>query len=274
MDASGNYGKGVVWNGLSSVQESPSGAEANAIYADDIKYLELRSAEEFGATIEAYTYPDEFAECDGSAQIASGIMIGQQSRKKFAFTYRSIIGNDIDGDDKGYKLHLIYNAMAAPSERQYQTVNDSPEAITFSWELTTTPIPVEGYKPTATITIDSVKADPVKLAALEDILYGTDSTEPRMPLPAEIMELFGETSTGEITLNRANVSLRVGRTFTLKATTSPTNAEVTWTSSDTEKATVENGVVTGVAAGTSTVSASITVEGTTYTDNCVVTVTE
>lgn len=189
----GVYNKGVAWNGLTAVTESPSGAEATPLYADDIKYLNLMSNEEFGATIEAYTYPDEFAECDGSASIATGVMIGQQSRKTFGLCYRTTLGNDTEGNDHGYKLHLIYGALAAPSEKGYATINDSPEAITFSWEVTTTPVSVTGFKPTASITIDSTKADPTKLAALEKILYGSDdapSTEPRLPLPDEIASLM------------------------------------------------------------------------------------
>ena len=169
---SGKYPAGYAWNGLTGVTESPSGAEATALYADDIKYLSLLSAEEFGATIEAYMYPDEFAECDGSASIAKGVNIGQQKRKQFGLAYKTTLGNDVDNNDFGYKLHLIYNCLAAPSEKSYATINDSPEAITFSWEVTTTPVSVAGFKPTASITIDSTKADPVKLAALEEILYG------------------------------------------------------------------------------------------------------
>ena len=189
----GVYGNGVAWNGLTAVTESPSGAEATPLYADDIKYLNLLSAEEFGATIEAYTYPDEFAACDGSAALADGVMIGQQARKTFGLCYRTTIGNDTDGNDHGYKLHIIYGALAAPSEKAYATVNDSPEAITFSWEITTTPVNVTGAKPTASITIDSTKANPEKLAALEDILYGKDGepgNEPRLPLPDEIKTLM------------------------------------------------------------------------------------
>ena len=189
----GTYPKGVAWNGLTAVTESPSGAEATPLYADDIKYLNLLSAEEFGATIEAYTYPDEFAECDGSAALADGVMIGQQARKTFGLCYRTTIGNDTDGNDHGYKLHIIYGALAAPSEKAYATINDSPEAITFSWEVTTTPVNVTGAKPTASITIDSTKATPEKLAALEDILYGKDGepgNEPRLPLPDEIKTLM------------------------------------------------------------------------------------
>ena len=187
----GTYPKGVAWNGLTAVTESPSGAEATALYADDIKYLNLMSAEEFGATIEAYTYPDEFAECDGSASIATGVTIGQQKRKAFGLAYKTVLGNDIDGNDYGYKLHLIYGAMAAPSEKAYATINDSPEAITFSWEVTTTPVTVPGFKPTASVTIDSTKANAEKLKALEDILYGTEEKEARLPLPNEIATLMG-----------------------------------------------------------------------------------
>ena len=187
------YPKGVAWNGLTAVTESPSGAEATPLYADDIKYLNLISTEEFGATIEAYTYPDEFAACDGSAALVDGVMIGQQARKTFGLCYRTTIGNDTNGNDYGYKLHIIYGALAAPSEKAYATINDSPEAITFSWEVTTTPVNVTGAKPTASITIDSTKANPEKLAALEDILYGKDGepgNEPRLPLPDEIKTLM------------------------------------------------------------------------------------
>lgn len=170
----GLYPVGTAWNGLTAVTESPSGAEATALYADDIKYLNLISAEEFGATIEAYTYPDEFAQCDGSAAIATGVAIGQQKRKQFGLAYQTTLGNDVDNNDYGYKLHMIYNALAAPSEKAYATINDSPEAITFSWEVTTTPVNVEGFKPTASVTIDSTKVNADKLASLEKILYGTD----------------------------------------------------------------------------------------------------
>lgn len=200
----GTYPKGVVWNGITAVTESPSGAEATPLYADNIKYLNLMSAEEFGATIEAYTYPDEFAQCDGSAEIAPGVMIGQQARKVFGLSYKTTLGNDEDGNDYGYKLHIIYGALASPSEKGYSTINDSPEAITFSWEVTTTPVSVTGFKPTASITIESTKADETKLAALEAILYGKDAVagEPgtpavvaRLPLPDEVVTLM-ETSAG------------------------------------------------------------------------------
>lgn len=190
QDATGAYPKGVAWNGLTAVTESPSGAEATPLYADDIKYLNLMSNEEFGATIEAYTYPDEFAECDGSAAIATGVSIGQQKRKTFGLCYRTVLGNDIDSNDYGYKLHIIYGALAAPSEKAYATINDSPEAITFSWEVTTTPVAVTGFKPTASVVIDSTKVDEAKLAALEAILYGTDEEEAYLPLPDEIATLM------------------------------------------------------------------------------------
>lgn len=192
--AGGVYGSGVAWNGLSSVNQSPSGAEATAVYADNIKYLDLMSAETFGATVEAYTYPDEFAECDGSATIAQGVTAGQQTRKMFGLSYRTLIGNDTEGTDHGYKIHLVYGAKAAPSERSYSTVNDSPEAATLSWELTTTPVDVPNFKPTAHLEIDSTKADPTKLEALEKILYGSDEepeTQPRLPLPEEVITLMG-----------------------------------------------------------------------------------
>ena len=198
IDNKGVYSNGVAWNGLTAVTESPSGAEATPLYADDMKYLNLMSAEEFGATIEAYTYPDEFAECDGSASIATGVNIGQQARKIFGLSYKTTIGNDVDGNDHGYKLHIIYGAQASPSEKAYATINDSPEAITFSWEVTTTPVNVTGFKPTASLVIDSTKADKAKLTALEEILYGKDPTNegasdgvnPRLPLPDEIAKLM------------------------------------------------------------------------------------
>lgn len=190
QDANGAYPKGVAWNGLTAVNESPSGAEATPLYADDIKYLNLRSAEEFGATIEAYTYPDEFEACDGSAEIAVGVKIGQQARKSFGLCYRTIVGNDVEGNDFGYKLHLIYGATAAPSEKAYATVNDSPEAVTFSWEVTCTPVEVPGFKPSASIVIDSTKVDKTKLAALEAKLYGNATEEATLPLPSEIIDMF------------------------------------------------------------------------------------
>lgn len=192
QDASGAYPKGVAWNGLTAVNETPSGAEATPLYADDIKYLNLRSAEDFGATIEAYMYPEEFEQCDGSAELAPGVKIGQQARNAFGLCYRTVLGNDIAGNDYGYKLHIIYGATAAPSEKSYATINDSPEAITFSWEVNCTPVEVDGFKPTASLVIDSTKVDAEKLAALEAKLYGGESTEAMLPLPAEIAEMFKE----------------------------------------------------------------------------------
>lgn len=234
------YGKGVPWNGLTAVTETPSGAEATALYADDMKYINLMSAEEFGATVEAYTYPKEFEACDGSAEVSDGVTIGQQERKTFGMSYRTVIGNDLEGNEHGYKLHLIYGALAAPSERAYSTINDSPEAITFSWEVSTTPVNVPGRKATSLLTIDSTKCDKAKLKQLEDILYGVSAdvfsesatyqvgdyctyetktykcktaiqtpgawdpskwdevkdVDARLPLPAEIIELFGPKANG------------------------------------------------------------------------------
>ena len=188
----GVYPKGVVWNGLTAVTESPSGAEATPLYADNIKYLNLLSAEEFGATIEAYMYPEEFEQCDGTAEVVKGMAIGQQSRKTFGMCYRTRIGNDVDNDSHGYKLHIIYGAVAAPSEKAYATVSDSPEAITFSWEVKTTPVTVTGHQPTATVVINSTKVSKEKMAALEAVLYGSESAEARLPMPDEIAELIGE----------------------------------------------------------------------------------
>lgn len=197
----GLYPLGVAWNGLTAVTESPSGAESNPLYADDIKYLNLISAEEFGATIEAYTYPDQFAQCDGTAELSTGVTIGQQTRKAFGLAYRTTLGNDIAGDDYGYKLHLIYAATAAPSEKAYASINDSPEAITFSWEVSTTPVEVTGKKPTASLTIDSTKVDPTKLAALELILYGNTGVDPRLPLPDEIASIFASAAPSALALS-------------------------------------------------------------------------
>lgn len=189
-NSAGEYPLGVPWNGLTAVTESPSGAEATPLYADNVKYLSLMSNEEFGATIEAYTYPDEFAECDGSAELGAGVMIGQQTRKYFGLAYKTVIGNDTDGNAYGYKLHLIYGAQAAPSEKAYATINDSPEAITFSWELTTSPIEVTGFKPTASLVIDSTKIDAASLASIEALLFGTEAAEASLPTPDEILALL------------------------------------------------------------------------------------
>lgn len=191
------YSKGVVWNGLTAVTESPSGADVSDMYADDIKYASLRAAETFGATIEAYTYPDEFALCDGSAEIAPGIMIGQQNRETFGFSYRTKISNDMNVD--GYKLHLVYGATASPSEKSYSTINDSPDAITFSWEMNTTPINVKGFKPTSILTINSLKIDKDKLEAIENLLYGTDTDEAKLPTPEEIIAIMDDSTGSEDT---------------------------------------------------------------------------
>ena len=191
QETNGTYGNGVAWNGLTAVTESPSGAEATPLYADDIKYLNLMSVEQFGATIEAYTYPDEFAECDGSASLTPGVTIGQQPRKAFGMSYKTTIGNDVKNNKFGSKIHLIYGALAAPSERAYASINDSPEAITFSWEISTTPVEVKGFEPTAHLEIDSTKVDKDKLAAFEKILYGSESDEARLPLPDEVATLLG-----------------------------------------------------------------------------------
>lgn len=207
ISSDGLYNKGVAWNGITAINESPSGAEPNNLYADNIKYLVLVGAEDFGLTIESYTYPDEWEECDGSAEIAPGVMAGQQNRKTFGLSYRTKLGNDVDGQDHGYKLHLVYGGLASPSERGYQTVNDSPEPINPSWEVTTTPVDVPGYKPTARLIITSTKADPAKLKALEDILYGTDSTEPRLPLPEEVIELLKSVVTVVTSAESADATL-------------------------------------------------------------------
>lgn len=189
------YGTGVPWNGITGITESPSGAEANPLYADDTKYLNLYSAEELGATVEAYTYPDEFAECDGSASIATGVTIGQQTRKTFGLAYKTVVGNDTESNDYGTKIHILYGCKASPSEKAYATINDSPEAITFSWELTTTPVDVPGYKKTASITIDTTKftspEDKAKLKKLEEKLFGSDSEEATLPTPEEVMSIMG-----------------------------------------------------------------------------------
>lgn len=193
----GAYANGVAWNGLTQVAENPSGAEATPMYADDVKYLNLMSAEEFGATIEAYTYPDEFAECDGSASVVAGVTLGQQPRKQFGFAYRTKIGNDTKGDNLGYKIHVVYNCQASPSGKTYGTVNETPEAITFSWEVTTTPVVIEGYKPTSTLVVDSTKVKPATIKAVEDKLYGTEEAQPTLPSLSELIALIKQAeSTG------------------------------------------------------------------------------
>lgn len=191
QDETNAYSKGVAWNGLTAVTASPSGAEPTDLWADNIKYASLRSAETFGCTIEAYTYPDEFAECDGSVTPVAGLSIGQQTRKPFGFSWRTEIHNDTASEiDDGYKIHIVYNATASPSEQAYATINDSPEAITFSWEVTTIPVTIKDYKPTSMLVINSVKTDKEVLKKIEDILYGTDDVEPRLPMPDEIVTLM------------------------------------------------------------------------------------
>ena len=192
QDNDGSYKNGVVWNGLTAVTESPSGAEETPLYADDVKYLTLRSAEQFGATIEAYTYPEEFEQCDGSAQIVQGVTIGQQARRAFGLCYRTAVGNDIQGQEFSYKLHLLYGCTVAPSEKSYSTINDNPEAITFSWELSTVPVPVDGFKPTASLVIDASKVDEGKMALLENALFGDAENEATLLLPNQIMELISQ----------------------------------------------------------------------------------
>jgi hypothetical protein len=189
-DETGVYSEGVAWNGLTSVSETPTGAEANAQYADNIKYLNLISVEEFGATLEAFTYPDEFAQFDGLGVPSPGVFVGQQPRKTFGLSYRTRVGNDLEGDGYGYKLHLVYGCIASPSEKAYNTINDSPEAITFSWELSTTPVPVTGFKPTSLIVVDSSSVDAGKLADLEEELYG-GAASARLPLPDEVLTIMG-----------------------------------------------------------------------------------
>lgn len=224
-DNTGVYDEGFAWNGLTTITESPTGAESNPQYADNIKYLNLYSAEEFGATIEAFTYPEEFAQCDGTGVPGPGIAIGQQSRKSFGLAYRTRIGNDVEGTDHGYKLHLIYGATASPSEKAFATINDSPEAISFSWEVSTIPVAVGGYKPTAQLTIDSTKVDADALADLEDILYGAGGTDARLPLPDEVLDLFEGTTT-DVRLTAANAPTYNAATHVV---TLPAVTGITWT---------------------------------------------
>lgn len=273
-----SYDTGVVWNGLTGISESPDGAESNPQYADNMKYLNLISAENFGFTINAFGSPKEFDECDGNATPVAGVTFGQQARKMFGFAYRTLIGDGSKGTDKGYKLKLIYGAQAAPSSRDNNTVNDSPEIQNPSWECTTTPVDAgEGFKPTAFVIIDSTTADPGKLKALEDILFGSSSTEPRLPLPAEVVSLLSGGTTNVpvkgITLDQTTLRKAVGSAVTLVATITPTNATnktVKWTSSHPEFATVDqSGKVTPVKAGVTNIVAEI--DGKTAT--CVFTVT-
>lgn len=244
----GVYDAGYAWNGLTAVNESPSGAEASPQYADNIKYLNLMSAEEFGATVEAYTYPIQFAQCDGTATPSAGVSIGQQPRKTFGLSYRTKIGNDVSAD-LGYKLHLVYGAMAAPSEKAYATINDSPEAVAFSWELTTTPVSVTGYKPTAVLTIDSTKVNAANLTALEDALYGTAGTSPRLPLPDEVVTIFA----GDQTAVTPTQPTFVSATGVI---TIPVVTGVTYRRADT------NAIVTGTTTIAGTTGASLVIRAT------------
>lgn len=223
-DETGDYADAAAWNGLTTVTESPSGAEATPQYADNIKYLNLISAESFGGTIEAFTYPEEFAQCDGTAVPEAGVTVGQQGRHVFGLAYRTRVGNDIDGTDHGYKLHLIYGAQAAPSEKAYGTINDSPAAIAFSWAITTTPVPVANLKPTALMTIDSTLVDGAKLTDLEDILYGTEGVDARLPLPDEVIALFAGGVT-EVNMVGGNAPTYNAGTHVV---TIPAVAGVTW----------------------------------------------
>ena len=280
MDSTGKYGDAVAWNGLTSFEESPSGAEANPLYADDIKYLNLISKEEYAFTIGAYTYPDEFAECDGSAfldkdfagEFGPAIKIGQQKRKKFGFCCTTKKGNDIEQADYGYILHLIYNCTAAPSSRSHATENESPEAIEFSWECQTTPVEVTGGTPTCNLEIDMTKLTEPQRNLLEQTLFGNGTTPGKFLTPNEVVELlFQAPVEPKIVISpTAITALEVGDTATINVTEKvPAEAAVTWTSDDPDDATVdENGVVTGVAVGTAGIHATITVEGVDYTATC------
>lgn len=283
-----SFGAGVPWSGLTTVTESPSGAEANDQYADNIKYLSLRSAEDFGGTIEAFYYPDEFGQNDGTAEPVPGVTITQQTRKAFGFSYRSLLGNDTEQTDYGYKIHLVYNATCNPSEKSHSTVNDSPEAAAFSWEFTTIPVDVGtidgvAYKKTSHLVIDTSKfvttAEKARLAAFEEIIYGkaaegaNPAIEARLPLPAEVLTLLGATTTGSVTFAQHSVTVAENGTVNLAVVVEPDDAVITWTSDDTANATVADGVVTGVAEGSANITASITINDQVYSDSCHVVVT-
>jgi hypothetical protein len=230
------------------------------------------STEEWGGTITAYMSPEEFDECDGCIEPIPGMTIRQQTRKMFGFSWRTKIGNDADGADHGYKIHVAYNLQASPSEKSYATVNDSPEAMELSWEVSSTPVEIPGYKPSATIEFDSTKLTAAQMKIVEDTLYGTSNSDPRLPSPAEWIELLGVTPQPDITLDRSNATITVGDTLTLEATTTPAGKTVSWSSSASSKASVSNGVITAEEAGSAVITASITVDGTTYSDTCTVTV--
>ena len=270
LDNAGTYSQGVVWNGLTNVSESPEGAEATALYADNIKYLNLMSTEEFKATVEAYTYPDEFGACNGELELADGVSIGQQKRKTFGMSYKTKVGNDVDSD-LGYKIHLIYGALAAPSEKAYATINDSPEAITFSWELSTTPVAVTGAKPTASLVIDSTKTTAEKMAAIEAILYGSENTEARLPLPDEVLNIMNgkEVSSIAVTTAPTKTSYTAGETF------DATGMVITATYTDSTTATVTNYTFSpsgALATTDETVTISYTSGGATKTATQAITV--
>jgi hypothetical protein len=283
MNSDGTYEDGVAWNGLTSFEESPSGAEANPLYADDMKYLNLMSKEQYAFTIGAYTYPDAFAKCDGSAfldetmagTLGPALKIGQQKRQKFGFCVTTKRGNDIEQSDYGYIIHLIYNCNASPSSRSHATENESPEAIEFSWEVNTSEIRVSGGKSTCNLDIDVTKLTKGQRILLEATLFGSDGKPAKFLTPDEVVALLYNAPTeASVTLNPKALTVAVEATGTITATTVPADAEVTWTTDNASVATVADGVVTGVAGGTATITATITVDGETYTDTCGVNVTE
>lgn len=240
----GVYDMGYAWNGLTGVTEAPSGAEASSVYADNIKYLSLVAAEEFGGTIEAFTYPDQFGQCDGTAAPATGLTIGQQARKPFGFSYRTLVGNDVAGSELGYKIHLVYGALAAPSEKPYSTVNDSPEAVGFSWTFTTSPVGVTGYKPTAILTIDSTKVSASALTNIENAIYGTVGTEPRLPLPDEIIAII-TAGAGTMATATQPTFVAAGGTITI-----PTVTGVVYRRTDTNAVVAAGSLVVPTPGGT------------------------
>jgi hypothetical protein len=260
-DASGDYNTGVAWNGLTTVNETPSGAAATPQFADNIKYLNLVAHEEFGATVDAFTYPDEFALCDGTVEPEPGVHLGQQSRKLFGLCYRTMLGNDLEGNDYGYKLHLVYGALAAPSQKSYGTINDTPAAIAFSWAVTTTPVAVTGAKPTALVTVDSTKVDPAKLATLEGILYGSPGDDPRLPLPDEVVTILGGGETNvDLALDANQPTFVVGTgVITLPAVTG-----VQWKVNGVNRA---SGAQPAIASGTTAEVDAVSMAGYNLTGN-------
>lgn len=271
----GAYQKGVAWNGLTAVNEKPSGGEPSKLYADNGVYIVLMSTEEYGYGIECYRTPEDFDACDGCASIADGITIRQQERKPFGFCYRTEIGNDTDGMSHGYVIHIAYNGLATPTEKSYSTVNNDPDVETLSYDVTCTPIEtgITGMKTTCIIEIDSTKVPSAKMALIEEALYGTNSTEPRILMPADIVEIINGADIPSVTLDKHYVSITTTGSATLTATTVPTDAEVTWSSASTSVATVSDGVITPAGAGNTIVTATITSDGVTYNDTCTVVVT-